>query len=163
MSKNRVVPGRPPMHARTGEDYAAKYRAENPLYQKTQPITQKFERERCEYSARQMDDLNKTEAQRRYESMRTQQAVKAQSHGSRMVQQDQPAPRPRPSPGMAYAADRAAHFARMDAERKSAHARNEAMKLKSQTQTFNAQTHADFKAKRRDQSISITRSQTREQ
>ncbi len=120
MSNGSRIPGRPPINDRFTGVRDSKLRADNPLYGKTKPLTPEFEKQRCEFNARQMSDLGKTEAQRRFESMRRERMktqTQKRDRGSQMIRQDKPAPQLRPSPAIAAGADRSAYLQKLSQER----------------------------------------------
>ncbi len=159
------IPGRPNF------DYSAHQRADNPLYQKTTPLRPKFERERCPYNAMQMDDLKKTEAQRRFEAMRKEQMVpqdQAKTRGSRMVEQDRPAPQLKPRPALAASVDRSAFVQKEAAERSAASEHQRAISHSSaahretvKAQSIRTQSFEAFKEARSTQTQSVVRTRER--
>lgn len=82
-----------------------------------------FEKERCEYNAKQVADIGKTEAERRKESTEI-----AERRESFMVKRQQPAPVLRPSPELAHGSDRATFNQRWEQEGKAAEQDREARK-----------------------------------
>ena len=122
MSNGNRIPGRPPINDRFTGVRDPKLRADNPLYGRTKPIKPEFEKQRCESNARQMVDLKKTEAQRRFEAMRRGEADgtdRARSHGSEMVRKDRPEPQLRPGSALSGGVDRASFLQRLGQERVS--------------------------------------------
>jgi len=101
-------------------------------------LTPTFERERCPYNAKQLEDAGKSEAQRR---------------GSSMVKRQQPQHIMRPPQAMAAGPDRAAFNQQWNQECRKAQARPPAKNREA--------LKAEFKAKREEQS-QLPRSQRRE-
>ncbi|MEM9055565.1 MAG: hypothetical protein AAGB16_09595 [Pseudomonadota bacterium] len=92
--------------------------------EETQPLRPNFERERDPLHAKAMDDLNKTEAQRRREATAYENA-RAKRRESFMVKRQKPQPVLRPSPSQAYASDHASFNAQWDAEKDMAKRANQ--------------------------------------
>ena len=96
------------------------------------PITLTFERERCPYHAKQLEDASKSEAERREQGER----------GSSMVKRQQPQHIMRPPQAMATGPDRAAFNQQWNRECRQAHVRAPAKNRDT--------LKAEFKAKREE-------------
>lgn len=81
-----------------------------------EPITPKFEMERCEFHARQLQDAGTTEAERRAKFKDS----RCEERGSNMVRRDRPAPVLKPSPRFASGPDRTSFNDRLSAEHEAA-------------------------------------------
>lgn len=79
---------------------------------RAESITPKFEMERCEFHARQLQDAGTTEAERRAKFKDSRR----EERGSDMVRRDRPAPVLKPSPRLASGPDRTSFNDRLSAE-----------------------------------------------
>lgn len=117
-----------------------------------------FERGRFELNAEQMDDLRKTEAQRRREGEEFARKVRAaheersKARDSQMVKKDRPHPELKPSPGLAAGVDRTSFMARLSKERKAASRAQPAPARSSGHETFIAVSGGPQKSMQRDRS-----------
>ena len=103
----------------------ADLRAQNSLYEKVGRATTGFEKERCEYNARQLADAGKSEAKRRREA-----EARVLRRSSFMVKRQKPNPVLRPSQQLALGPDRAAFNKDWSDEQRSAR-RAQVRELKS--------------------------------
>lgn len=96
-------------------------RRQNPLYDRTEPITRNFEKERCELNAKVLAQEGMSEAERRHDASNDKKAEARRSRRqSFMAKRSQPKLILQPPRHVSYAANHAAHNA--DAERDHAEA-----------------------------------------
>lgn len=104
-------------YPRTAGVWSQDLRANNPLRERTMPITGRFETERCPYHAIAMRDQSKTEHQRRWDAIVRREkhivqppalSMSARIDDHARMASPRPAPVLRPSLSLGYSSDRLA-------------------------------------------------------
>ncbi|MEM8985431.1 MAG: hypothetical protein AAGC95_01800 [Pseudomonadota bacterium] len=136
-------------------------RVQNPLYQKTEPITRNFETNRCDLHAKVLEQEGMSEAERRRANMKDVKSKKARRE-SFMVKRSQPRHLMRPPRMLSYGPDHAAfaHYAEQD-HFEAVKSMEKPVDARSAVKAFRAARKKEFVARRlREEGFDLDRANT---